>query len=91
MPREKRKEKQKNAGSILRKMMSNIPRKRLSSGKNLVQEMLSNQETLVHLILIEKSEAASTVVLLSSALKKKVSRRKWAVEKEKKVCEKDRG
>ena len=71
--------------------MSNIPRKRLSSGKNLVQEMLSNQETLVHLILIEKSEAASTVVLLSSALKKKVSRRKWAVEKEEKVCEKDRG
>ena len=91
MPGEKRKEKQKNAGSILRKMMSNIPRKRLSSGKNLVQEMLSNQETLVHLILIEKSEAASTVVLLSSALKKKVSRRKWAVEKEEKVCEQDRG
>ena len=53
-------------------MMSNIPRKRLSSGKNLVQEMLLNQETPVHLILIEESEAASTVVLLSSALKKKV-------------------
>ena len=53
--------------------------------------MLLNQETPVHLILIEESEAASTVVLLSLALKKKVSRRKWAVEKEKKVCEKDRG
>lgn len=71
--------------------MSNIPRKRLSSGKNFIQEMLLNQEIPVHLILIEESEAASTVVLLSLALKKKVSRRKWAVEKEKKVCEKDRG
>ena len=72
-------------GSVFRKAMSNIQRKRLSSGKNLVEEMLVNQETPMQLILNEESEAASTVVVPSSTPKKKVIRRKWAAEKEKKV------
>ena len=70
--------------------MSNIQRKRLSSGKNLVEEMLANQETPMQLILNEESEAASTVVVPSSAPKKKVIRRKRAAEKEKKEREKER-
>ena len=48
-------------------------RKRLSSGKNLVEEMLANQETPMQLILNEESEAASTVVVPSSTPKKKVT------------------
>ena len=70
--------------------MSNIQRKRLSSGKNLVEEMLANQETPMQLILNEESEAASTVLVPSSTPKKKVIRRKQAAEKEKKEREKER-
>ena len=70
--------------------MSNIQRKRLSSGKNLVEEMLANQETPMQLILNEESEAASTVVVPSSTPKKNVIRRKRAAEKEKKEHEKER-
>ena len=70
--------------------MSNIQRKRLSSGKNLVEEMLANQETPMQLILTEESEAASTVVVPSSTPKKKVIRKKRAAEKEKKEREKER-
>ena len=88
MPREKRKGKQKSTGSVFRKAMSNIQRKRLSSGKNLVEEMLANQETPMQLILTEESEAASTVVVPSSTPKKKV-RRKRAAEKEKEEREKE--
>ena len=88
MPREKRKGKQKSTGSVFRKAMSNIQRKRLPSGKNLVEEMLANQETPMQLILTEESEAASTVVVPSSTPKKKV-RRKRAAEKEKEEREKE--
>ena len=88
MPREKRKGKQKGTGSVFRKAMSNIQRKRLPSGKNLVEEMLANQETPMQLILTEESEAASTVVVPSSTPKKKV-RRKRAAEKEKEEREKE--
>ena len=73
MPREKRKGKQKSTGLVFRKAMSNIQRKRLPSGKNLVEEMLANQETPMQLILNEESEAASTVVVPSSTPKKKVT------------------
>ena len=88
MPREKRKGKQKSTGLVFRKAMSNIQRKRLPSGKNLVEEMLANQETPMQLILTEESEAASTVVVPSSTPKKKV-RRKRAAEKEKEEREKE--
>ena len=62
---------------------------RLSSGKNLVEEMLANQETPMQLILNEESEAASTVVVPSSTPKKKVTERKRAAEKEQKEHEKE--
>ena len=88
MPREKRKGKQKSTGLVFRKAMSNIQRKRLPSGKNLVEEMLANQETPMQLILTEESEAASTVVVPSLTPKKKV-RRKRAAEKEKEEREKE--
>ena len=70
--------------------MSNIQRKGLSTGKNLVEEMLVKQGTPMQVILNEESEAASTVVVPSSTPKKKVTRRKRAAEKEKKECEKGR-
>ena len=89
-PREKRKGKQKNTGSVFRKAMSNLQRKRSSSGKNLVKEMLANQEAPIHLILNEEGEAASTVVVPSSTPKKKVTKIKRVVEKEKKVRGKER-
>ena len=52
--------------------------------------MLANQEAPIHLILNEEGEAASTVVVPSSTPKKKVTKIKRVVEKEKKVRDKER-
>ena len=46
--------------------------------------MLANQETPIRLILNEESENSSKIVFPNSTFKKKVTRRKRAVEKEKK-------
>ena len=70
--------------------MSNIQRKSLSSGKNLVEEIFANQEIPVHLILNEEGEAASTVVVPGKKSLEKSYKEKTGSRKRKKERGKER-